>query len=257
MSDGRRQHGSWRGGAFTLVELLVVVAIIALLISVLMPSLRQAREAGRAIACGSNERQIAIAFNMYKAEFGGAWPYGVPRPIEQCTYPDPKYGGTPWNLDGSFGGGVPPQQQFYTLGYIKDIRLWYCPTDPTPLTHNWWWYTNHPNITGSSYMFSEQVLFGYSNWYKKLLTDAAIVQPASLAFAADGFMCPNGWNWGNVDPEDPILPSLPALPRIDWTHDGTVNFAFADGHVERLYQRDARYNIRSNPLHMQPTRTGK
>lgn len=63
---------------FTLIELLVVVAIIALLISLLLPSLASAREAGRAVRCASNQRQLAIASlahaHDHKGDYcTGAW----------------------------------------------------------------------------------------------------------------------------------------------------------------------------------------
>src|SRR5262245_50596171 len=51
--------------AFTLIELLAVIPIIAVLISLLLPALRHAREAGRAAVCLSNQRQIATALNVY------------------------------------------------------------------------------------------------------------------------------------------------------------------------------------------------
>jgi len=54
--------------AFTLVELLVVIGIIALLIAVLMPALTAARAQARAVACLSNVRQIAVAAQMYVNE---------------------------------------------------------------------------------------------------------------------------------------------------------------------------------------------
>ena len=52
--------------AFTLVELLVVIGIIALLVGILMPALSTARESSMAIKSMSNLRQLAIGLDMYK-----------------------------------------------------------------------------------------------------------------------------------------------------------------------------------------------
>src|SRR5205823_7627976 len=60
---------------FTLVELLVVIGIIALLISILLPSLRKARESARTAACLSNLRQIGQGSAIYASQFKG---YTVP-----------------------------------------------------------------------------------------------------------------------------------------------------------------------------------
>ena len=61
-----RNHGSRIGGrAFTLIELLAVIAVISILAALLLPVLGRAKEAGRSAACLSNLHQIGIALQIY------------------------------------------------------------------------------------------------------------------------------------------------------------------------------------------------
>lgn len=63
-----------RHAAFTLVELLVVIGIIAILVSILLPALNKARESGKSVRCLSNLRQMGVALSIYQSEWDGFIP---------------------------------------------------------------------------------------------------------------------------------------------------------------------------------------
>lgn len=81
-----------RRTAFTLVELLIVIAVIAMLFGVLVPVLRAAREQARAVTCGSNLKQLCMALMVYEQE-NETFPHGFANVAYSTVVPPGGYVG--------------------------------------------------------------------------------------------------------------------------------------------------------------------
>src|SRR5215213_6600643 len=74
-NDGARTSlGLARRRGFTLIELLVVIGIIAVLMSILLPTLRGVRRQANLVQCSSNMKQVATAMLMYIQDNKGKFP---------------------------------------------------------------------------------------------------------------------------------------------------------------------------------------
>ena len=83
---------SRRRFGFTLVELLVVIGIIALLISILLPTLSSARKSAKSIVCSSNQRQLGLAFVQYANDHNQRLPYGYWNGIQPAPDDGSRFG---------------------------------------------------------------------------------------------------------------------------------------------------------------------
>jgi prepilin-type N-terminal cleavage/methylation domain-containing protein/prepilin-type processing-associated H-X9-DG protein len=106
---------------FTLVELLVVIGIIALLISILLPSLNRARESAQRVACLSNLRSTMQMMHLYAADNKGQIPLGCHSDRYQESYYITIGSGSTLHW--------PTWGPLYKAGYLTDARFLYCPSE--------------------------------------------------------------------------------------------------------------------------------
>ena len=234
--------------AFTLVELLVVIGIIALLISILMPALSKAREQANAVKCLSNQRNLGNALVLFTNEHKGYMPKAW---FNDSPYP----GGPDWRFRFPMYGWDYILSTY--MGGNKDIFR--CPTDePVVFRGEWTTGGGLPDKADADDLAASYRM-NISHQHVHNGPDAPIDRPVyaqkvtKLKDASKAIIFFDGSNnaklWHHaatweVDMANGGVKGKPAHGfdyklNVGWNkHRGRCNYTFADGHAESLLWED-------------------
>jgi prepilin-type N-terminal cleavage/methylation domain-containing protein/prepilin-type processing-associated H-X9-DG protein len=241
----RTWHIKSNKNAFTLIELLVVIAIIAILAAMLLPALARAKLKATQANCLSNERQLAIAFNMYVTDNSDR--------LLQISPPSGfKNAGGYWAVENGASGDWNQNQAFALqdvqgcmrtnslLGpYIGNSDANHCPGDVrfrnpvgTGNTTSWAWdsYSVTSNVTSNK----------QNSFYVKLTQVKRVSDCFIFAEQEDS----RGYNNGSFDVSGTVTPTgnFPWEDLFATYHGNVGTFAFADGHAESYKWLDGNIN---------------
>lgn len=208
---------------FTLIELLVVIAIIAILAAILFPVFAQARERARAASCLSNNKQIALAVQMYAQDYD-----------EMLV---------PANVTGAFTATNlnPPVTTAYTafdtllMPYIKNLQIWTCPSAVNSLSPRS--ITMNKHVAVRLHLTTLQpVAYAEMEYPAELIVmgDAqnARTNNVQIGFGSTVITANDACTaWLNDINNTPLANRFAGIPTFS-RHFFSANYAFADGHAK-------------------------
>lgn len=223
--------------AFTLVELLVVLAILGVLTGILVPVVGMAMVKANQMACASNMRQIGSAIVLYANDNGGALP-----PTTHTT--------------GALGASGRDESWIYQIGpYLGNLdRVRVCPADKQERKDR---ILSEPGLT--SYVLND-IIFDPEDDAGRWNNLNRIPHPSEtliMFVVSDDRPINRGWDHAHGGEWTSWYAVLADIEpdrhrwggRADDRMKGSSNYLFADGHVENISARDfkAKFDAGKNP----------
>ena len=156
LPPGRHPGQALRNGnSFTLIELLIVIAIIAILAGMLLPALNRARDKAHAVACLNNHKQTAIALNFYADDHNGVFPQ-----IHTGSFATASAAETHSEEDETSGHAHDEQQWYTPLILNYNYRTVYLKCRADPAFREGYRHEEHMHDAVQSYLINAMFTFG-------------------------------------------------------------------------------------------------
>lgn len=206
----KQKQKNERCKTFTLIELLIVIAIIAILAGMLLPALSKARKKAKAIACANNLSQIGKAITFYSDDNEDYFPLGAVTPSNWVYLVKPYLGSFDINFKNRWGSIIK----------VNVPKVVLCPD-----------HVNHRFLSDavpSDFVFNKSV-FGFSGYGHPPIKNVKLSQPSNTFLLIDAY--------DGLDISNPgcfvlhLGHLLPINRKIGTMHGNGANVLFADSHV--------------------------